>query len=61
VAFLAPAIDENRLTFTTGRDITLVPEQAAGPLNFFIYPHVELNGEVVPREKIELSFGYKDQ
>lgn len=39
-------IDENRVTFTGGRDLELDPSPASGALNFFVYPHVEVNGEV---------------
>ena len=35
----------NRIHFTTGRDLVLNPTQASGPLNYFIYPHIELDGE----------------
>ena len=51
----------DRIAFSTGRDIELVPEAAAGPLNYFVYPHVEVDGEVWPKDKIELEFSFKDQ
>ena len=51
----------DRIAFSTGRDIELVPESASGPLNYFVYPHVEVDGEVWPKEKIELEFSFKDQ
>jgi hypothetical protein len=51
---------ENRVTFTTGRDIELVPRQAGPPLNYFIYPHVEVDGKPWPRESIKLVFSYSD-
>lgn len=38
-------IDENRIHLTTGRDINLRYAQSSQPLNFFIYPYVELNGK----------------
>ncbi|MBM79219.1 MAG: hypothetical protein CMJ78_01335 [Planctomycetaceae bacterium] len=50
----------NRVTFSVGRDIDLVPQQAAKPLNFFVYPHVEVDGEVWPKDKTGLSFSYQD-
>lgn len=53
-------LDENRVEFSTGRDIVLEPKQAGEPLNFFIYPYVEVNGEVLPQEQIKLAFSYKD-
>ncbi len=38
-------LDENRIVFTMGRDITLTPHQAGGPLNFIIHPYVEVDGK----------------
>lgn len=38
-------LDENRIVFTTGRDITLSPQQAGGSLNFIIHPYVEVDGK----------------
>jgi len=37
-------LDANRIEFTVGRDIVL-PNMQDGPLNFSIYPHVEVNGK----------------
>jgi len=51
----------DRIAFSTGRDIELVPKSASGPLNFFVYPHVEVDGEVWPKDKIKLDFSFKDQ
>lgn len=31
-----------------GRDLTLVPAQKSGPLNYFIYPYAEADGASVP-------------
>lgn len=53
-------LTENRVAFSVGRDITLVPRQQSGPINFFIYPHVEVGGKVHPQEKIRRAFSYKD-
>jgi transglutaminase-like putative cysteine protease len=36
---------ETYVDLSTGRDITLNPEQHAGPLNYFMYPYAEVNGE----------------
>jgi transglutaminase-like putative cysteine protease len=38
-------IPSDRIEFTVGRDLTLEPPQKGEPLNFFIYPYVELNGK----------------
>jgi transglutaminase-like putative cysteine protease len=51
----------DRVVFSVGRDLELVPEPARGPLNFFIYPHIEVGGKVLPKENVELQFSFKDQ
>lgn len=51
---------ENRVAFTTGRDIDLVPRQAGAPLNFFIYPYVEVDGKPLPSGQIGHHFTYAD-
>ena len=51
----------DRVAFSTGRDIELVPKAASEPLNYFIYPHVEVNGKVWPREKVKNKFGYQNK
>jgi transglutaminase-like putative cysteine protease len=48
----------DRVTFSIGRDIDLVPRQAGKPINFFIYPHVETDGKEHPQAKIEKAFTY---
>jgi hypothetical protein len=53
-------LTENRVTFTTGRDLQLVPPQQGAPLNFFVYPYIEVNGEPWPKEKVKLAFAYTD-
>ena len=50
----------DRVTFSTGRDLTLVPEQAGPPLNFFIYPYVEVDGQPLPADRVQRKFGYED-
>jgi transglutaminase-like putative cysteine protease len=50
----------NRVMFSVGRDLTLSPPQAGGPLNFFVYPYVEVEGKVWPQEKITKAFSYED-
>ncbi|MBI2805119.1 MAG: transglutaminase domain-containing protein [Planctomycetes bacterium] len=53
-------LTEDRVRFTTGRDINLQPPQEAGPLNFFIYPYVEVAGKTYPQESITRRFAYRD-
>jgi uncharacterized protein (TIGR03000 family) len=53
-------LTEDRVQFSTGRDIDLEPRQKEAALNFFIYPYVEVGGEVYPQEKITRAFAYQD-
>ncbi len=50
----------DRVTFTTGRDINLVPKQDGKPLNFFVYPYVEVDGTPLPKSQFDLAFSYSD-
>jgi hypothetical protein len=52
-------LTEDRVTFSTGRDIDLIPKQAGPQLNFFVYPYVEVDGKQYPG-KVEQKFSYKD-
>lgn len=47
----------NRVTLSTGRDITLEPKQAGEPLNYFLNPHAEADGKPVKTDK---SWNFKD-
>ena len=53
-------LTEDRITFSTGRDIELVPKQSGDPLNFIVYPYVEVDGKPWPAEKIRRKFSYED-
>jgi hypothetical protein len=53
-------LTENRVTFSVGRDLVLVPKQAGEPLNFFVHPYVEVDGKPWPNEKIKLQMAYQD-
>jgi len=50
------AHDVNRIQFTVGRDLELIPKQHGEPLNYFIYPYAELNGRQYPNIAIHFSF-----
>jgi Transglutaminase-like superfamily len=52
------AHDDNRLQFTIGRDIRLIPPQQGDPLNYFIYPYAELDGKPFA---VESKFSFKDR
>jgi hypothetical protein len=53
-------LTEDRVSFSTGRDLDLVPKQAGKPLNFFIYPYVEVDDKPYAADKIQKKFGYED-
>ena len=53
-------LTEDRVTFSVGRDVDLQPKQAGPPLNFFVYPYVEVDGKPLPKEQIQLRFTYAD-
>jgi transglutaminase-like putative cysteine protease len=46
----------NRFELTKGRDLVVDPEPASGPINFLVYPLLEMNGEVV---KPETTFEFR--
>ena len=50
------AHDVNRVQFTQGRDLRLAPAQAGAPLNYFVYPYVEIGGKEYPNVSIAFSF-----
>jgi len=50
----------DRVMFTRGRDLELVPKQTGKPLNFFVYPYVEVDDKPIPQEKIVKKFAYQD-
>jgi len=50
------AHDVNRVQFTMGRDLRLSPGQDGEPLNFFVYPYVEIGGKVYPDVSTAFSF-----
>ena len=54
-------ITENRVTFSTGRDIDLVPKQEGPALNYFVYPYAEVDGVPLPKKQIEIEFTYADK
>jgi hypothetical protein len=43
----------DRVVFSTGRDITLVPKQEGPPVNYLIYPYDEVDGKPTPQPDIE--------
>jgi len=37
--------DPNRILFSAGRNLQLIPAQQGGPVNFLVYPYVEVDGQ----------------
>jgi transglutaminase-like putative cysteine protease len=52
------AHDVNRVFFTYGRDITLSSQQKGAPLNYFIYPYAEADGQ--PVKDLTTHFSSRD-
>jgi transglutaminase-like putative cysteine protease len=53
-------LDAARVAFTMGRDLALAPRQQGEPLNFLIYPYVEVDGKPLPKDSIKNHFEYAD-
>jgi hypothetical protein len=53
-------LTEDRVTFSVGRDLDLVPKQDGPPLNFFVYPYAEVGGKPYTADKIKRKFSYED-
>ncbi len=47
---------DNRVQLSVGRDIRLSPAQAGEPVNYFVYPYVEVEGKAFPNVRNEFSF-----
>ncbi len=52
------AHDAERIQFTVGRDLKLNPSQAGEPLNYFVYPYVEVGDK--PYSNIANEFSFAD-
>lgn len=52
------AHDDNRVQFSIGRDLRLSPPQQGDPLNYFVYPYVEIGGK--EHQNIALEFSFAD-
>ncbi len=48
--------DVNRMQFSMGRDLRLNPAQEGKPLNYFVYPYVEIDGQEYPNVSLAFSF-----
>ena len=50
------ALPNDRVQFSRGRDLRLEPPQAGPPLNYFVYPYVEVDGTPVADLKPSVRF-----
>jgi transglutaminase-like putative cysteine protease len=55
-AYLFGNLDADRFDVSTGRDLTLSPPQKDGPVNFLIYPYVEVDGKAFTDTKVRLEY-----
>jgi transglutaminase-like putative cysteine protease len=55
------AHDDNRVQFSMGRDLVLSPKQDGEPLNYFVYPYVEVAGKEFPNVSTAFSFADVDR
>jgi hypothetical protein len=53
------SLDAHRVAFTVGRDIRLAPPSNGEALNFFLYPHLEGDGQ--PLSGNAYRFSFKDE
>ncbi len=53
-------LDPHRLTLSHGRDVALVPPCAAGPRNYFVFPHAEADGRELALDKSMWRFTWRD-
>lgn len=51
-------VNADRVRLSEGRDLTLVPKQDGPPLNYFVYPYVEVNCK--DYEKLDKKFAFRD-
>jgi transglutaminase-like putative cysteine protease len=51
-------LDDNRVQFSVGRDLILSPRQDGPPVNYFVYPYVEVDGQ--PYQALEDKFAFRE-
>jgi len=57
--FYFGSLDANRVEFSTGRDLLLTPRQKGPPVNYFVYPYVEVDGKPF-NGSIGTRFSFRD-
>jgi transglutaminase-like putative cysteine protease len=55
-AYFFGSHDVNRVQFSMGRDLRLDPAQNGKPLNYFVYPYVEVDDQEYPNVSLAFSF-----
>ena len=53
-------LSADRIAFSVGRDIILEPPQHGPELNYFVRPHVEVDGRQIPDSEIEFVLSFSD-
>lgn len=51
-------LDANRIQLSVGRDLVLSPKQDGPPVNYFVYPYVEVDGK--PFEALQDKFAFRE-
>ncbi|HKS96519.1 MAG TPA: transglutaminase domain-containing protein [Terriglobia bacterium] len=51
-------LDANRVQFSVGRDLILSPKQDGPPVNYFVYPYVEVDGK--PYQALQDKFAFRE-
>jgi transglutaminase-like putative cysteine protease len=59
VEYFFSSVDQNRIAYQTGRDVTLNPPQNGGKLNYFMYPYAEADGQTLNEDLYGFNVGYK--
>lgn len=59
IGYFFGSIEENRIAYQTGRDLTLNPPQKDGKLNYFMYPYAEADGKPLNEDLFGFNIGYK--
>lgn len=50
------AVDADRVAISIGRDVPLTPEPKAGPLNYIVYPYIEIDGKPYANYSTDVFF-----
>ena len=53
-------LDCNRVKFTAGRDLNLIPKQLGPPLNFFNGPYAESDGKPLEKSHLHVKMTYQN-